>query len=364
MTTNKNQHFVPRCYLKPFTLDGENAAINLFNIDRLAFVRNAPVKHQCSGDYFYGQDEKLEKVIRFLEGSYGAALSAILQPRFVLDQGHRVVLRRFWLFQYMRTEAASRRVVEMQEGMAAAMAEPIANFAATIKESVQIAMHVYVDEMDLIDDLKVCLIRNRTSIPFVTSDDPAVMTNRWHLEDQRVRGKSPGLGSAGAMMLLPLSPDVLCVTYDGDVYSIPHVNGWVDVKRDADIEALNQHHFLNCTANIYFRDWDNREWIKDAFLIARPLRPAARHRVHYAVYDGRDGDMDRFRVVHRGGASTDGQALIHTQSILAKPSMWPRQVTWRTPGSAYTNGTGVGYIRRGTIDRRQSGGFKKVATRQ
>ena len=89
---------------------------NLFNIDRLAFVRNAPVKHQCSGDYFYGQDEKLEKAIRFQEGSYATALSAILQPRFMLDQGHRVGLRRFWLFQDMRTEAASRRAVEMQGG--------------------------------------------------------------------------------------------------------------------------------------------------------------------------------------------------------------------------------------------------------
>jgi hypothetical protein len=344
-------------------MDGENAAIHLFNIDRLAFVRNAPVKHQCSGDYFYGQDEKLEKAIRFLEGSYGATLSAILRPRVVLDEGHRGVLRRFWLFQYMRTEAASRRSVEMQEGMAAAIGEPKDSFGATIKEAVQIAMHVYVDEMDLIDDLKVCLIRNRTDIPFVTSDDPAAMTNRWHFEDGRVRGKSPGLGSAGAIMLLPLSPEVLCVIYDGDVYCIPHINGWVDVKREADIEAFNQHQFLNCTANIYFRDWGNHLWVHDEFFALRPLRPAARYRVNYAVYDGSDGDTERFRAVDRVGASTDGRALIHGQSILAKPSVWPRQIAWRTSGSAYTNGTGVGYIRRRTIDRRRSGGFQKVRTR-
>ena len=71
---------------------------NLFNIDRLAFVRNAPVKHQCSGDYFYGQDEKLEKAIRFQEGSYATALSAILQPRFMLDQGHPSVFGDFGFF--------------------------------------------------------------------------------------------------------------------------------------------------------------------------------------------------------------------------------------------------------------------------
>src|SRR5439155_750653 len=61
MATNKNQHFVPRCYLRPFTLDSGGLAITLLNIDRMKFVEGAPVKHQCSGDYFYGEDLALEK---------------------------------------------------------------------------------------------------------------------------------------------------------------------------------------------------------------------------------------------------------------------------------------------------------------
>ena len=34
MPSNKNQHFVLRCHLKPFTLNGEGVAINIFNIPR------------------------------------------------------------------------------------------------------------------------------------------------------------------------------------------------------------------------------------------------------------------------------------------------------------------------------------------
>lgn len=363
MATNRNQHFVPRCYLKPFTLNGENAAINLFNIDRLAFVRNAPVKNQCSGDYFYGQDEKLEAVIRFLEGSYAAALSKIMRTDFVLDDECRAVLHKFWLFQYMRTEAASRRAVGMQEGIVASIDEPIENFAATIKGAVQMAMRTYAKNMNMIDDLKICLMRNRTATPFVTCDDPAVMTSRWHFEDARVRGRSPGLESAGVILLLPLSANVLCVFYDGDVYSIPHVNGWVDVKREIDVEAFNQHQLLNCSANIYFRDWESSGWLKDVFATVCPLRLAARYQIHYAVFDGSDGGGQKFRVVNRVGTRADGRGLIVGQTLLAEPSIWPRQITWRAPGSAYTNGTGVGYIRKATIDRRRSDGFKKVRTR-
>lgn len=34
MASNKNQHFVPRCHLRPFTRDTEGKVINLFNLDR------------------------------------------------------------------------------------------------------------------------------------------------------------------------------------------------------------------------------------------------------------------------------------------------------------------------------------------
>src|SRR2546421_532096 len=111
MATNKNQHFVPRCHFRSFTLDGENLAINLFNIDRLRFIRNVPVKNQCSGDYFYGQDELLEKALQATEKAYGRVLAEMSQASYSLEDEHRRVLRRFWLLQYMRTEAASRRSV-------------------------------------------------------------------------------------------------------------------------------------------------------------------------------------------------------------------------------------------------------------
>lgn len=105
MASNKNQHFVPRCYLKPFTLNGEGAAMNLFNIDRQRFVYKAPVKNQCSRDYFYGKDLILEKQLQTYEAEYAGLLSRIRSPGYVLEADHKVILSRFWLLQYLRTEA-------------------------------------------------------------------------------------------------------------------------------------------------------------------------------------------------------------------------------------------------------------------
>jgi len=73
-------------------------------------------------------------------------------------------------------------------------------FNLSIREAVLVAMRAFVDVMDAVDDLRVCLLRNVTPVPFVTSDNPAVLSNQWHLDDARVRWRSFGLHSAGALL--------------------------------------------------------------------------------------------------------------------------------------------------------------------
>ncbi|CAN7715406.1 DUF4238 domain-containing protein [Variovorax sp. LjRoot175] len=198
MATNKNQHFVPRCYLRPFTLDGADAAINLYNVDRKRFIPRAPVKHQCSGDYFYGQDPLLEAAIQSVESAYANALRQMLSPGYILLDEHRDTLRKFWLLQHLRTEQASQRSVEMAHATETVAGIDSSSFRLKIREAVLLAMRIFAQSMHSVDDLKVCLVRNRTKIPFVTSDDPAILANRWHQQTQRALGHSFGLHSAGA----------------------------------------------------------------------------------------------------------------------------------------------------------------------
>jgi hypothetical protein len=346
MASNKNQHFVPRCYLRPFTVDGADAAINLYNIDRQKLIRMAPVKSQCSGDYFYGKDDQLERAIQHLEGEYARGLRAIMEPGYGLTEQHRHLLRLFWLFQHLRTEAASRRAIEMNEGLRKTAGVKDDSFRLEIREAVQIAMRNFAEEMDIVSDLKVCLVRNKTKVPFVTSDDPAILTNRWYMQSPKARGMSFGIGSAGVILILPLSPTVLCLGYDGDVYSIPHKNGWVDIRQQAEAEALNQHQFLNCRANIFVKDANHAQLVHDSFVKAAPLRPAQSHRTHYAVPDRTEGAYTRYVVVDPANAKDHEEALIHTQAVHPIPFAWPHLLTWRNKGAVFSNGTGVGYVRR------------------
>ncbi len=359
MASNKNQHFVPRCHLRQFTIDSANKAINLYNIDHDRFIEGASVKHQCSGNYFYGEDGQLEKAFQTLEIEYSNILRAIREPNYRLTDKHRRGLKLFWFCQHLRTEAASRRAVEMTSAMADIVDPSASEFRLSIREAVIMAMRVFADEMDAINDMKVCLIKNRSEIPFVTSDNPAILTNRWSLQNKTVRGLSLGLKTSGNLFILPLSPQLLCLAYDGDVYSIPHKHGWVDSKANDDADAFNQHQYLNCHANVYIRDSSTFHLIREAYLSVSANRPACRHRLNYAIKDTNDGVYTRYKVVDPEEAGLHDEAIIHTQNIYPIPKAWPRIIRWRRNACVYTNGTGVGYVRKAFTHDPKTRPFRK-----
>lgn len=112
MTDKKNNHFVPRCHLKPFSLNEEGKAINLYTSVKQLLVPKAPVKSQCARDYFYGTDGLLETELEQIEGDYAAAV----RPGEETDDDLSL-LRFFSYLQLRRTEIAMTRLKEAEEVM-------------------------------------------------------------------------------------------------------------------------------------------------------------------------------------------------------------------------------------------------------
>lgn len=345
MTINKNQHFVPRCHLRPFTLDSKNAAINVFNLERKKLITNAPVKNQCSGDYFYGQDQRLEDAIQSLESGYAQALRSLMNDSRLLSEENQEAFKFFWIFQHMRTEAAAKSMVAMADSFKGLAEEESKSWSLSIKQAVQMACRSYVDSMHEIDDLKFCILKNKTPIPFITSDNPAVLTNMWRLIKNRSPGRSFGIGSAGLITILPLSPRLLFLGYDGDVYSVPNERGIVEVKSSRDAIALNRHQFLQCASNVYVHDHAQKDSLTTQFEDIATSRPKTRHVVNYAQFDRIVGNYTRYEVMPREELDNNKEAMLHSQVIHPHPGIWPTQIRIRSKGRVYTNGTGLGYVR-------------------
>jgi hypothetical protein len=363
MSSNKNQHYVPQCYLKQFSDENSSASINIFNIDREKYINCAPIKSQCSKSYFYGDDLELEKALQPIEGRYSGVIREITNAGYQLTNDHREFLIFFWRLQYMRTEAASRRSVEMTDGMGEVAGIKPKDFKIEMKEAVQISMKNFVQERSLLNDLKVCLIKNRTKIDFITSDDPAVLTNKWHITDERTAGSNFGIGSAGMLFLLPLTPDILCIGFDPHVYSIPHKKGWVHVKSEREIILFNEHQFLNSRANIFFKNKKSQKQLLDLFTPIKHSRPKSRHKINYAVLDEEFEEGKRYKVVDWREAKEHQDALIHTQMVNPIPSAWPHTIGWKRKGFVYSNGSGVGYIRESRINLASDHDFVKESAR-
>lgn len=355
MADNKNQHFVPKGHLKPFSVDGEGKAIHLFNLDAGRAIPNAAVRKQCSHDYLYGRDAQLERAIQTIEGAYGSAIQRLVIQGADPTGLDRLVLRRFVLLQHLRTEAASVSASQI----AAALAQlpgvlpdgEAFDPKAAMLEAVQAAMLFYARSMKIVDDLQMTLVRNRTATPFVTSDDPAVLTNRWHLQNPRARGLAFGVRSGGAIMLLPLSPQLLVVFHDPDVYAVPHQDGVIELRREDDVLALNDHQILNCAANLYFRRWEDRTLVADAVREAADRRQTPRHRTTYAVRDEVVGEHVRYEVRALADIvpQADRDVLVHTETLRARPARWPRFLQYRRDGRLYSNGTRTGFVREGCL---------------
>lgn len=356
MADNKNQHFVPKAHLKPFSVDGGGKAIHLFNLDRDRAIPNAPVRNQCSSDYFYGQAPQLEAAIQSVEGSYGQMLARVLPDGAAPGALDQTVLRRFILLQHLRTEAAAASASQVMAAMAQlpGVLPPGEDFDVkkAMRVAVEEAMLMYARQMRMVDDLRVTVIRNESRTPFITSDDPAVLTNRWHLQNPKGRHRPFSLKHAGLVMLLPLSPRVLAMLHDPDVYTVAHRQGVVTIDHDGDADALNAHQVLNCAANVFFQDWAHRERIAEAVRGAARDRPERRHRTTYAVQDRVVGEHTRYAVASLDEINPESgrKVLIHTEALRPRPARWPKFLTVRRDARALDNGTRTGFVRRACFE--------------
>ena len=116
LSKGKNQHFVPRHYLRRFSFDG-GKRIRLFNLASNRCVANAPLKTQCSADYFYSKDPRIESQICELEGAAESHFSEIYDSRDIAPAKHDDLLI-ILLMMKGRTRQSAESINLMYEAVA------------------------------------------------------------------------------------------------------------------------------------------------------------------------------------------------------------------------------------------------------
>jgi hypothetical protein len=342
---NKNQHFVPRCLLRPFTLGGDGVAINVFNISRDRPIWNAPVKSQCSRDYFYGHDGQMESILASLEGKFAAILKKLQTDRMPDDDEKRWLML-FVLVQWRRTAAAIEEMKLQQEDFKdkalAEHKEQRHELDLTHDEVVAISMKMGFGMREYTQDLKISIILNTSHTDFIISDNPSVLTNRLHL--QRWNNRNFGVSNSGAIFLLPLSPKLSFIAYDRAAYTMPGSSNFVEMKKESDVSALNELQALSATENIYFSQRGASDKIGELLRVTTGERQEATFRNTMLILHSENEGGKTHRV-----AKPDEQGvanLTHTELLSRKPRRWLSQLSFRSKIKTFSNGSGVGHVRK------------------
>lgn len=358
MASHKNQHYVPQCYLKNFATEESKASICLYNLDRKKFIQNAPIKNQCSKNYFYGEDLILEKSLQPIEGQFSEIIRTIKKPNYVLTEKDKIFLKEFWLLQYMRTEEFSRSIVEATEQDIKTLFS--IDVEINIKHVVNKSMHLLLKNKHLVNDLKLCILNNNTQTDFITSDNPAVLTNRWYFLNKEAQFSSFGLQSAGSLFILPLTPKLLMLAYDGDVYSISNTKGWVQVKNEFDVNAFNYLQLLNCKANIYIKSSNSLQYLECLYREIKYLKPLQVYKTEFLALNSTKDNVETYVPIEFSEIKNNQKILKPSQFVYVAPPIWSRLIRWKNRGFVMTNGSAHGFVREARINEFGKNGFYKV----
>jgi Protein of unknown function (DUF4238) len=268
MAESKNQHYVPRHYLRRFSLTG-GKRIHSYVIKTNIFPPPAPIRTQCSGDYFYAKDTNFEKILTKLEGRAESLFSEICEtdtlPKDMLIKRDLLAVlgvmqgrtrisieQRDSLFD--QTMKTTMRKDPKFEAITSISKEDLDKFRFTDQSSAQRAVVNALLTGYRIGDLDLRILKSETHRRFITSDHPVVVVNQAFAG--LLRGVNTcGLSLRGIQLILPLDPIRCLFAFDPNAYRIGSSSrDWVTLTRSDDIDAINCLQLQNADEHLYFQD--------------------------------------------------------------------------------------------------------------
>lgn len=280
---NRNQHYVPENYFREFSRDGASIC-GLFKKDGVA-KSAIPFKNQSSDRWFYGNAEHEDEITKF-DNRYcdnrRSILEALVSGATSLSPVQINTLLENTQFQRERTlssRRAEQNVLDFHDvfftefdepdnydsGHSPEATEAVNNFMASVLQSFcdpkvsQFVKLMTVDTGD-VSDLKLMVLMNRTSCPFIFSDSPVVYANP-ALSDFKC-SKLENL-SVGLQIFYPLNSEFLALFYDPAIYQIGEPGCIVlSVTSDDDVRQINKLQLHAAVRSVYFSSPEDCDYVE------------------------------------------------------------------------------------------------------
>jgi hypothetical protein len=230
-------------------------------------VETAPIKTQCSRDYFYTKTPIFEDEFCKIEGAQKRLFSEIIATGSVPTPGSsdRSALSTCILFQEGRTVTTVEKSEHLLNQFGKAilrthlekegrrdLLEYLPKVKILQKDAVMEAVVQHIVMYPLIDDLDCTLFINQSKEEFLTSDHPIALCNNLPATSAPY-GANVGFSSRGLIILFPLSPHALLFLSDSEVYRVAKNDGGAAViAQRKEVVELNLSQCFNAFENLYF----------------------------------------------------------------------------------------------------------------
>lgn len=352
MADFKRQHYVPKFYLRAFSSNETRKQINIGLLERDRYIQDAQLSKQCAQDYFYSKNADVEKALGFVEKPAGSVFRKLRENERLCELD-LTVLRVFAILQYVRTDGQRQRLAHGILGMLDPSGDGIPD-SFVKEEQTHATFSNFPEMMKVSSDLEVRVFRNQTAIPFITSDDPAVVTHKFLVQKFDKYGGN-GLGSSGIILTLPLSPTHILFVFDLNIYNFKKDHLGVHPITDvSEVLKLNSLQILNAVGCIYFNDWEHKTALAQEIETQRTYREKERVVVNHCVLDEKNSSEshENFRVVTLEELdsitkSSEGEirTMVHAFTKPLKPNHWPKTFKYKLKPRFIDTQTGSGIIR-------------------
>lgn len=364
MASNKNQHFVPKVYLRAFG-NCDQRSINLYAIINDLCVENASIKSQCSRNYFYGSDNIFEDFLQYFEGRYGQSIGRIQEQKIFSSDASAMF--DFFMLQHLRTphQLAQRREVADAFRQTVIGGKPLHDVLDDAKKPIddqremQQQIYMAAKSGNLLHDLRPVFLFNHTKVPFITSDNPACVTNR--LYTQRYQDQTSGLIQSGTTIFLPLTPQIAFMGYDDEVFKRPCDGLKYHVRNERDVDRINELQVQMATSTLYFSNWADREYVKCLSKRCVNMRRNSWVFVWTGILDSDDGEFERYRTVVETDTASTAPRVTSVSMYNAAPSTWPSFLKFKLRPRGYTTGSAVGFVREAYAKTKDRKRFRHLA---
>jgi|GEM_PF-699887 hypothetical protein len=274
MASKKRHHYIPRFYLKRFSVNNEGKFIGLYNHESDVFVQEAPLRHQAYQNFLYGEDDDIENALAEMESNvakmfYYWTEEKLLYPPSPETNGFNL-LKRFVLYQAFRTPKSGNDLMQLlNDGLNTVLKEFKPDLlkqmeAGTLahKNPVLFSLFNSLKHENLLNYLDCKFIVNLSELPLITSDAPVIFYNQL-MEAAGNYTAATSLVAKGLQIFYPIHPRLIVCFYDSKVYDLG--NGCINccsTESIDEIHQLNALQFINSKNQIFFDDIISETYIK------------------------------------------------------------------------------------------------------